>query len=79
MWLPMKSSTTSALLARVAAQAAAELLQEQDLGLGGPEHHDGVDGRQVHALVEQVHREDHLQVAALQLLQGRAAVQADPA
>jgi hypothetical protein len=42
------------LLAFAAAQAAAQLLQEQDLRLGGPQHHHRVDAGQVDTFVEQV-------------------------
>ena len=42
------------LLSFAAPQTAPQLLQEEDLGLGGPQHHDRVDAGQVDALVKQV-------------------------
>jgi len=36
-------------------EAAAELLEPEDAGLGGPEHEDGVELREVEAFVEDVH------------------------
>jgi hypothetical protein len=58
------------------AQPAPELLQEQDLRLGGAQHQDGVDGGQVDALAEQVDREDDLQAAVGEALQRVAAAEA---
>ncbi len=54
------------------AEAAAELLQPEDAGLGGAQHHDGVDVGQVDALVEHVDREDDIEIAALSCSRRRA-------
>lgn len=56
------------------AEAAAELLQEDDGGLGGAEHHDAVDGLDVHALVEHVDRADRVEGAVAQGLEGELAI-----
>lgn len=50
-----------AALARAEAQAAAELLQEHDRALGGPQEQHGVDLGDVEPFVEQIHREEDLQ------------------
>ena len=51
------------------AQAAAELLKEEDLRLGRPQHHHRVDAGEVDAFVEQVHGEDDTEPTVAQLLQ----------
>ena len=56
-------------LAFVASQASAELLQEQDLGFGRAQHHDGIDAGDINSLIEQVDAEQHLQGAGFQLFQ----------
>ena len=56
------------VLAVVAAQAAAQLLEEHDRGLGRAQHQDRVDLRHVEAFVEHVDRADDLQLARAQLL-----------
>ena len=53
------------------AQPATELLEEQRRTLGRSQHQDGVDGRHVDALVEQVDREHDLHVAGRELPQRR--------
>ena len=42
------------------AQAAAKLLQKENFRFGRAQHEDGVDGRQVDALIEEIDREDDL-------------------
>ena len=44
------------------AQAAAELLQEDDLGIRGSQHDDAVDRGNIEALIEEV---DHAECAEL--------------
>jgi hypothetical protein len=51
------------------AEAAAELLQPEDAGLGGAEHEDGVDRGEVDGHVEDVHVVDDVKLSRLQLLQ----------
>ena len=46
-------------------EAAAELLEPQDAGLGGAEHEDGVQLGEVEAFVEDVHGADDVEVAGL--------------
>ena len=53
-WWPTKSSTVQSVLAVGAAQAAAELLQEERRALGRAQQQQRVDVRDVDALVEQV-------------------------
>ena len=56
-----------------AAQTAAELLEEHDRRLGGPEQQDGVDGWHIDTFVEQVDREHDLQVAGSESVERCAA------
>src|SRR5687767_5710145 len=58
-----------ASLALFVAQAATKLLEEDRGALGRTKEQDGVDGRQVHALVEEVAREQHVDLADPQLLE----------
>lgn len=58
-------------LAVVVAKPPAELLQEQGAALGGAQHQQGVHARHVHALVEEIHREEHTDVAGGELSQCR--------
>ena len=55
-------------------QSAAQLLQEEQAGLGGPQHGHPVHPGDVDALIEQVDRAEGVQLAALQRLQGALAV-----
>jgi hypothetical protein len=59
-------------------QAAAQLLKEEDLRLGRPQHHHRVDPGEVHALVEQVNGEDGAELAVPQLLQRLRAPERRP-
>src|SRR5690606_28481098 len=62
-------------LVLVFSQTATELLQPDDLRLGGPQHHPSVDGMEVDSRVEHVDGEDHLKVSGGQTLQrGRARI-----
>ena len=54
-------------------QAPAELLQEHHGALGGPQEQHGVDRGDVEPFVEQVDREEDLQLAGLQASQGGLA------
>ena len=56
------------ILAVTAAQAAADLLEEHDGGLGGAQHQYRVNLRHVEAFVEHVDRADDLQLTSAQLL-----------
>jgi len=60
-------------LARRAAQAPAELLEEQRGALRGAQHEHGVDGGHVDALVEQVDREHRAHLALGQVTHGGVA------
>ena len=60
------------LFAISTSQTTAELLQEQDLGFGWPQHQHRINARQIDPFVEQVYRKDHLQPAVLKLRQGLA-------
>ncbi|MNF38605.1 hypothetical protein D3C84_195590 [compost metagenome] len=42
------------------AQTTTQLLQKEDFRLGRAQHHHRIDGRQIDAFVEQVHRKDRL-------------------
>ena len=55
-----------AALAPAEAQTAAELLQEHDRALGGPQEQHRVDLGDVEAFVEQIHRKQDLQLAGAQ-------------
>lgn len=55
-----------AAFAPAEAQTAAELLQEHDRALGGPQEQHRVDLGDVEAFVEQIHREQDLQLAGAQ-------------
>ena len=48
---------------------STELLQPQNAGFGGAEHHDGVEGGVVDALVEDIDDEEHVEVAVAQLFE----------
>jgi len=61
-----------ARLSRCVAKAAAELLEEHRDALRGPEKQDGVDIRDVKALVEDVDGEDAAQYALAHALAGLA-------
>jgi len=50
------------------------LLQEHHRALGGPQQQHGVDGGDVEAFVEQVDREEDLELAGLQAAQGLGAI-----
>ena len=52
-------------LQRCTAQAAAQLLQEEGERLGGAQHQERVDVRNIDALVEQVHGEDGRQLVVV--------------
>ena len=56
------------------AQAPAQLLQEHDRALGGPQQQHGVDRGDVEAFVEQVDGEEDLQLAGVEAAQGFAAL-----
>ena len=60
-------------LALGAAQASAELLEEEGGAVGGAEQEEGVHHRDVDALVEEVYREDHVDLACGEVGQGDAA------
>ena len=62
------------VLAFGAAQAAAELLEEDRGALGGAQHEHDVDGGDVDALVEQVDGEQHLHLAVSQIGERLASV-----
>ena len=57
------------LLAWRPPKTAAELLKPEDLRLRGPQHHDGVERRQIDAFVEHVHGKDDVELAPLKLLE----------
>ena len=61
-------------------QPAPELLQEQGRALGRPQQQDGVDVGQVEPLVEQVRREESVDLASRSACQGgaRSAAGVDP-
>jgi hypothetical protein len=50
-------------------QSSPELLQPKDFRLGRAEHHDGIDQREVDALVEHVDGKHNLELAYLKLFQ----------
>ena len=56
-----------------AAQASAQLLEEEGWAVGGAEEEEGVHYRDVDAFVEEVHREDHVDHACGEVGQGGAA------
>ena len=58
------------ILPRTPPQPPTQLLQEHGGALRGAQHEHHVDGRHIHALVEQIHREQHLQRAVPQARQG---------
>ena len=51
------------------AETAAELLQEHDARLGGTEHHDAIDSRDVDAFVEHVDGADGIELAGFELVE----------
>ena len=61
---------SEAALARRAGRPRRRLLQEQNWRLSWTQHQDGVDGRNVDALIEEVDGEQNLQLAAFELLNG---------
>jgi hypothetical protein len=63
-----------ALFAVVAAQAAAELLEEDDGGLGGAEHDDAIERREVDAFVEDVDDAEGVELALEELGDGGGAI-----
>ena len=67
-----------ALLPAARAEAAAELLEEDDARLGRAEHHDAVDRRDVDALVEDVDRADGVELAALRASRARRSRSSEP-
>ena len=75
----MKSMTTSPSLPGAHAQAPSELLEEHDRRVGRPQHEDGVERRQVDAFVEDVDREDDVELAGVESLEGRPPVGASRA
>jgi hypothetical protein len=68
--LPDEVEHRADALAFALPQAAAELLEEEQRAVGGPEHEERVHGRHVDALVEQVDREHHVQPPGGQVAQG---------
>jgi hypothetical protein len=50
-------------------QPASELLEPENLRLGRPEHHDGVERWEIDALVEHIHGKHDVQLAGLELLE----------
>ena len=62
------------LVAGGLAEAAAELLEPEDARLGGAEHEDGVELREVEAFVEDVHGADDVEVAGGELFEGLGAI-----
>ena len=79
-WLRFLAEHREAALAGVGRepQAPAELLQKHDSAwsgaLCGPQEQHGVDRGDVEPFVEEVHREEDLQVAGLQAAQGLVAI-----
>ena len=73
-WVPDEVEDRAERLARRAAQAPAELLEEQRGALGGAQHEHGVDGGHVDALVEQVDGEHDPDLAGGQVPQGGVAL-----
>lgn len=61
-------------LGGVAAEASAQLLEEQGRAVGRAEHQEGVDGGDVDALVEQVDGEHDVHASVGQVAQGLAAI-----
>ena len=59
------------ILAACLTQSASKLLREDDARLGLPEHHNLVDMRNIHTFIEQVDRENVIQLAILQLFNGK--------
>ena len=57
------------ILAVLDPEAAAQLLQEDDRRLRGPQHQHGVDVGDVETLVEQVDGEDDFQLTAAQFVE----------
>ena len=74
MLLPDEVERGEAVLSLHQAQTAAQLLEEDGRALGGPKKEDGVDLRNVHALVEQVHREQDVDLPDAELPQGFGAI-----
>ena len=49
---------------------STKLLQPNDRGLGWPQHQDGVDLRQIDALIENIDGKDDVEFSCLQTLKG---------
>ena len=62
------------IFGRVFSQASSELLYEHDGRFGFAQHDDLVERRNVDALVEDIHREDVLQLAIFELGDSRVAL-----
>jgi hypothetical protein len=60
-------------LPRGPAQAATELLEPENLRLGGPQHHHRVEGWKIDAFVEDVHAKNDIEVALFELLERQRA------
>ncbi len=56
------------------AESSPELLKEDGGALGGAEHEDNIDGRDVDTLVEQIDREQHLHLAVTKVSQRLAPI-----
>lgn len=63
-----------AVLSLHQAQTAAQLLEEDGRALGRSKEEDGVDLGNVHPLIEQVHREQDVDLPRAQLPEGVGAV-----
>ncbi len=62
------------LFAGLHAQAASELLEEHDRRVGRPQHEDGVESGQVDAFVEEVDREDDVEIAGIEPLESTTTI-----
>lgn len=72
--LPDEVERGEAVLSFHQPQAAAQLLEEDGRALGRSKEEDGVDLRNVHAPVEQVHREQDVDLPRAKLPEGVGAI-----